>query len=108
MKLRVVFLGSKEPLDWAMGEGENKRTGKTHKVALLLDNIDTVLLKVPEAFYMSLLKGNVRQFAVLDVVFEPRVTMEINRNGRPEQLLKIMPVTFEVVASNVNDQKKAG
>lgn len=103
MKLRTVFLGSKEPIDWKMGEGENARSGKTFKVSLLLDNSDTVLMKVPESFYMDLLKGGVKQFAVLDVVFEPRVVLDINRNGRPEQLLKIMPTTFEVVAASVHN-----
>ena len=102
MKLRTVFLGSKEPLEWKMGEGENARSGKTYKVSLLLENTDTVLMKVPESFYMDLLKAGVKQFAVIDVVFEPRVLLEINRNNRPEQLLKIMPTTFELVAESVH------
>lgn len=109
MKLRSVFLGSKEPQDWKMGEGENARSGKTFKVSLLLENSDTVLLKVPEGFYNSLITGNVKRFAVLDVVFEPRVLLDINRNGRPEQLLKIMPTSFELVAASVHaPQTKAG
>lgn len=108
MKLRATFLGSKEPRDWEMGQGADKRSGKTYRISLLLENVDTVLLKVPEDFYMALLKNNIRQFAVLDVVFESRVTLEVNRNGRPEQLLKIVPVTFEVVAASaVVEQKKS-
>lgn len=107
MKLRSVFLGSKEPLDWTIGEGtKEERKGKTYKVSLLLDNTDTVLLKVPEKFHQDLVKGGIKQFAVLDVVFEPRVVLDINRNGRPEQLLKIMPTSFEVVAASVMDQPK--
>lgn len=102
MKLRAVFLGKKEPLDWEIAQEDGtKRKGQTHRIQIMLENADTVLLKVPEDFYRGIVENGISFGNVVDIVFEPRVVLDVNRRGRAEQNLKILPASFEYAAASM-------
>lgn len=98
MKLRVAFLARKEPNEWAI----DGRTGTTFYASVLLDNGDPVTLKVSKEFDDAVLRSGLKLGNVLDIVFEPRVLLQNNANGRPEQVLKITPARFEYIAASVH------
>lgn len=96
MKMKVRFLSRKEPMEWEM-EG---RKGKTYRIGIMTEEGgDAGTLKVSEAFYMSVLENGLSFGDVVNVVFVPRFVLNVV-NGRAVQELKIIPDSFEFVATN--------
>lgn len=105
MKLRVAFLSLREPADWTLDEGKStERKGQTFKVSVMVEESgDPVTLKVSKDFHEAVRQNGLTFGNVLDVVFVPRVVLDVNRNGRPEQVLKIVPDRYEWVGKSFED-----
>lgn len=99
MRFRVEFLKLHEPNEWNV----DGRKGVTYKIEVLTPNHGSLPLRVSEDFYNALRRANFKRLSVLDIIFDGVPHLQNKPNGRPEQVLKIVPVGFEFVATSLDD-----